>query len=74
MPACKEASIWLPGGGGTDRSDKLDELVCAILPGGWEINEGSFGVVMLNTLTRRIHVAHSWRVETTQEEPFGLEL
>ena len=35
LPACKEASIWLPGGGGTDRSDKLDELVCAILPGGW---------------------------------------
>ena len=25
LPACKEASIWLPGGGGTDRSDKLDD-------------------------------------------------
>ena len=54
--------------------DKLDELVCTILPGGWEINEGSFGVVMLNTLTRRIYVAHSWRVETTNEEAFELQL
>ena len=74
LPTGKYASGWAPGGREIDLADKLDELVCAILPGGWEINEGSFGVVVLNTLTRRIHVAHSWRIESTQEEPFELEL
>jgi hypothetical protein len=54
--------------------EKLEDLGYAILPCGWENNEGAFGTVNLNVKTRRIYVDHSWRVESTQEEPYGFEL
>lgn len=54
--------------------DKLDDLAERILPGDWEINEGSYGTIILNVMTRRVHVGHTWRVESTEEAPFGFEL
>jgi hypothetical protein len=44
--------------------------VCWQLPGGWELNEGSFGTVTINTLTGKGNVEHTWRVETTHDEWF----
>jgi hypothetical protein len=55
-------------------TDRLDDLAERILPGGWEINEGSYGTIILNVMTRRVHVGHTWRVESIEEAPFGFEL
>lgn len=55
-------------------TDRLEDLAEQILPGGWEINEGSYGTIILNVMTRRVHVGHAWRVESTEEAPFGFEL
>ena len=55
-------------------AERVDDLACAILPGGWEINEGSMGTITLNVMTRRIHVDHKWRIESTEEESFGFDL
>ena len=75
LPAWRFISAsWPPLSKGVDLGEKLDELVCAILPGGWEINEGSFGTVTLNPLIRRIHVAHSWRIGTSNAEAFEHDL
>jgi len=50
-----------------DFETKVDELVEAILPGGWEINDGSEGDVTINCLTRRVFLDHKWREYTLIE-------
>jgi hypothetical protein len=58
----------------TSLDDLVDTVVCALLPGGWEINEGSFGTFTLDTLTGKGTLAHSWRVETTEDETFHFNM
>lgn len=40
----------------------MEEYVCAILPGGWEINEGSYGQVEIDIATFKSKVVHNERV------------
>jgi hypothetical protein len=43
-------------------NDAVEEYVCAILPGGWEINEGSYGQVEIDIATFKSKVVHNERV------------
>jgi hypothetical protein len=36
--------------------------------GGWEINEGSSGQIILDVKARKANIAHDWVVESTQRE------
>ena len=48
--------------------DFLDAL-WALLPGGWEINDGSYGEISINVGERTVHVEHSERyTEVTTTE------
>ena len=42
--------------------DAVEEYVCSILPGGWEINEGSYGQVEIDIATFKSKVVHNERV------------
>jgi len=42
--------------------DAVEEYVCSILPGGWEINEGSYGQVEIDVATCKSKVVHNERV------------
>ena len=49
-----------------DREDKelddaVEEYVFGLLPGGWEINDGSFGTVRIDARTQKAHIEHSSR-------------
>jgi hypothetical protein len=57
--------------------DDQNELIAAaesLLPGGWEINEGSYGRLMLDVEERRLTREHNWRVESTEYEEEGWDL
>ena len=43
-------------------NDAVEEYVCSILPGGWEINEGSYGQVEIDVATCKSKVVHNERV------------
>jgi hypothetical protein len=45
-----------------------------LLPSGWEINEGSFGVLVLKVDEDRIVREHNWRIEETEYEEEEWEL
>jgi hypothetical protein len=36
--------------------------------GGWEINEGSYGVITIHVAEKRTTLDHSWYVETVEHE------
>ena len=49
----------------------VDDLMAAaeaLLPDGWENNEGAFGMLVLNVAERRMTREHNWRVESTEYE------
>lgn len=43
--------------------EMVEDAVCELLPGGWEINEGSFGTVTFGTATGEPEIEHTWREE-----------
>ncbi len=45
-----------------------------LLPAGWEINDGSFGELVLNVPERRLTRAHNWRITETDHEEEEWEL
>jgi hypothetical protein len=47
-----------------EQFDTLDYHIGELLPDGWEINEGSYGVVEIDVETLRARVNHMNRVET----------
>lgn len=51
--------------------DVIEDAVCLLLPGGWEINAGSFGTVTLDAATGEPAIEHTWREEEEEydEEP-----
>lgn len=51
--------------------DVIDDAVCDLLPGGWEINAGSFGTVTIDTATGEPDVDHEWRDD--EDEMFDAE-
>jgi hypothetical protein len=43
-------------------NDAVEEYVCSILPGGWEINDGSYGEVEIDVATGKSKVLHTERI------------
>ena len=54
--------------------DKVTDCAYDFLPGGWEINEGSFGDLKINTETAKATLEHNHRIQATEymEEKFDL--
>jgi hypothetical protein len=52
----------------------LQEAAYDLLPGGWEINDGSFGELVLDVSERRLVREHNWRITESEyeEEEFSL--
>jgi hypothetical protein len=48
--------------------DAVEEYVYSILPGGWEINDGSFGTIHINVKARTAVCNFSWR--TSEDASF----
>ena len=57
-----------------DITDILDEVCCHFLPDGWEINEGSFGILRIDIKNKNMNVEHNSRYTevNTWEEEFKL--
>lgn len=53
---------------------KIEDCAYDFLPGGWEINEGSFGDLKINTETAKATLEHNYRIQETEysEEEFDL--
>lgn len=45
----------------------LEDYVLSLLPGGWEINDGSDGEATINLETGKVTIQHSERITTTQD-------
>lgn len=54
--------------------EALSDAACELLPGGWEINEGSFGELLLDVAKRRVTRQHNWRIESSEYEEEDFEL
>jgi hypothetical protein len=46
----------------------IHEACCHMLPGGWEINEGSFGAIYIDVEKGKVEVDHEWREEEAEED------
>ncbi len=55
--------------------EKVTDCAYDFLPGGWEINEGSFGDLKINTETAKATLEHNHRIQETEymEEEFDLK-
>ena len=53
---------------------KVEDCAYDFLPGGWEINEGSFGDLKINTEKAKATLEHNYRIQETEysEEEFDL--
>jgi hypothetical protein len=49
-------------------SQQLEELAETWLPGGWDINEGAYGELILDVAVQVLTRAHNWRIESTEYE------
>jgi hypothetical protein len=45
-----------------EKADEFEDAVFQLLPGGWEINDGSYGVVTVDVASGKITVDHNERV------------
>ena len=61
---CPELSTYLGDKGESIAMDALFQLV----PGGWEINEGSQGHLIWDVVNNKVEVNHEWNVRTTESE------
>jgi hypothetical protein len=52
-----EPSAGIPEG----LQNQIEDYAYHQLPGGWEINEGSYGTMRINVRTRKAHCDHHWR-------------
>ena len=53
---------------------KVEDCAYAFLPGGYEINEGSFGDLKINTEKARVTLEHNQRIEETEYSEEDCEL
>lgn len=51
--------------------DEFQEKLFYLLPGGWELNEGSYGEITVNVPARTIRVDHSERVMETHNSSYN---
>ncbi len=67
-----EDPVALRNGKPVKLSHKLNELLLetaeALLPGGWEINDGACGEFVLNIKDRKFLREHNWRVTEYEHE------
>lgn len=54
--------------------EAVSDFIYDALPGGWEINSGSFGTATIDCTTMKVHFDHNDRIETSEEAPFDLDL
>ncbi len=54
-------------------TDLVSDFVYEYLPGGWEINEGSFGTCTIDVPNKKAHFEHSQRIESIEESSFDVE-
>lgn len=57
-----------PAGVPRGAEEAIEDAVCELLPGGWEINAGSFGTVTFDTATAEPEVEHTWREDDEEYE------
>jgi hypothetical protein len=50
--------------------DLVENFVYRILPGGWEINEGSYGTTRIDVSTAKADTDHHWREPEEWDEEF----
>jgi hypothetical protein len=50
----------------------LDSWVCSVLPGGWEINEGSQGNILINVAESTARIEHEMNFITTESETYEI--
>jgi len=55
-------------------TEKIEDCAYDFLPGGWEINEGSFGDLQIDTKLCTVVCEHNHRVESTEYEETSFEL
>jgi hypothetical protein len=53
--------------------DLVSDYIYAHLPGGWEINSGSYGTATIDVRKEKAHFDHNDRFETCEENPFDDE-
>lgn len=53
---------------GDELTTAIREAAYGILPGGWDVDCGSLGELVINVRLRTITREHNWRVEDTQYE------
>lgn len=51
--------------------EKMLDEAFSLLPGGWEINDGSFGVIRINIARERVDVEHNERYTDVRHETFS---
>lgn len=51
----------------------FEECAYKWLPGGWEINSGSFGTIRVDVAGRSYSVDHGWRVEDVESVEFSFD-
>ncbi|MBX9626224.1 MAG: hypothetical protein K2X82_20665 [Gemmataceae bacterium] len=57
-----------PAGVPRGAEEAIEDAVCELLPGGWEVNAGSFGTVAFDTAAAEPEVEHTWREEEEYDE------
>ena len=59
---------------GDKGEDMAFDALFQLLPGGWEINEGSQGHLIWDIANDKVEVNHEWNVRTTEHEDSVAEL
>ena len=53
---------------GDKGEDMAFDALFQLLPGGWEINEGSQGHLIWDVVSNKVEINHDWNVRTTESE------
>jgi hypothetical protein len=53
--------------------DIVEDRIDRTLPGGWEINDGSFGMATIDVAAGRAEFDHNYRIESSEHDPFTIE-
>jgi hypothetical protein len=52
--------------------DRFEDYLFSILPGGWEINDGSYGEITIDTETKKITVDHNERIQEVNSSSYEM--
>ncbi len=53
-----------------DMKELIEDYVYDRLPGGWQDNNGSYGICRIDVINRKAEFDHEWRVVTTEDGSF----